>query len=63
MNAPASPTKAQRLRGELALLRARYDHGAVSPETYSVIRGLESELAWLEHRARHETFGEVGGHA
>jgi hypothetical protein len=57
-------TKAQRLRAELAHLRARYDHGAVSPEMYSVIRELESELAWVEHRGRRETslfgFGEVG---
>jgi hypothetical protein len=45
-------TKAQRLRAELAHLRARYDHGVVSPEVYGVIRELESELAWLEHRAR-----------
>jgi hypothetical protein len=48
-------TKSQRLRSELAHLRARYDCGAVAPEIYGVIRGLESELAWLEHRARYET--------
>ncbi len=31
----------QLLRAELAHLRARYDSGVVSPEVYSVIRGLE----------------------
>ena len=35
-------TKSQRLRSELAHLRARYDCGAVAPEIYGVIRGLES---------------------
>jgi len=43
-------TKTQRLRAELEHLRARYDHGAVSPEIYGVIRDLEISLAWTEHR-------------
>ena len=37
------------LRAELAHLRARYDGGAVSPGVYAIIRGLELDLAWLEH--------------
>jgi hypothetical protein len=55
----------KRLRSELAMLRARYDHGAVSPEVYVVIRGIELELAWLEHGAAtrvfiNRPFGDVG---
>jgi hypothetical protein len=41
------------LRSELMVLRARYDDGAVSPAIYSVIRQLETDVAWLERR--HET--------
>jgi hypothetical protein len=40
-----------RLRAELALLVARYDSGAVSPAVYAVIRAIESDIAWLEHRS------------
>jgi hypothetical protein len=40
------------LRRDLALLPARYDCGSVSPATYTVIRRLETELAWLEHRGQ-----------
>ena len=43
--------KVEDLRRELALLRSRYDAGAVPLAVYRVIRGLEVELAWLE-RAR-----------
>jgi len=39
-----------RLRSELAALRARYDTGAVSAVIYAVIRWLETELAWAEHK-------------
>jgi hypothetical protein len=43
-------------RSRLAMLRARYDDGAVSPAIYSVIRQLETEIAWYEHRQ------DPGGH-
>jgi hypothetical protein len=46
MNTP----KTADLRAELALLRARYDSGAVSPAIYRVIREIETALAWAEHR-------------
>jgi hypothetical protein len=36
-------------RSQLAMLRARYDDGAVSPAIYRVIRQLETEIAWYEH--------------
>jgi hypothetical protein len=38
------------LRAELAMLRARYDGGAVPPPIYAVIKALETALAWHEHR-------------
>jgi hypothetical protein len=43
-------TPAARLRSELAALRARYDGGAVSAAVYALIRRLETELAWAEHK-------------
>jgi hypothetical protein len=52
MNAPNRLTKAQRLRSELALLHARYDHGAASPAVYAVIKAIEVKLAWSQHH-RH----------
>jgi len=42
--------QAEKLRGELSILVARYDSGAVSPAVYAVIRAIESDIAWLEHR-------------
>jgi hypothetical protein len=44
--------QAQRTRTELALLRAKYDSGAVSLGIYAVIKNLECEIAWLEHQER-----------
>ena len=38
------------LRSKLAFLRARYDSGAISPAIYSVIRAIETDLAWAEHQ-------------
>jgi hypothetical protein len=43
--APSSDVRAQ-----LALLQARYDTGAVPPSIFSIIRSLEIELSWIEHR-------------
>jgi hypothetical protein len=42
--------RARLLRSELAMLRARYDHGAVPLSTYTVIKQIEIEISWLEHR-------------
>jgi hypothetical protein len=42
-------TKQQRLRAELALLKARYDYGQVSPAVYEVIKQLEVKLSWSQH--------------
>jgi hypothetical protein len=44
--------QAQRARTELALLRARYDGGAISPAVFAVIKNLECEIAWLEYQER-----------
>jgi hypothetical protein len=38
------------LRSQLAALRARYDHGAIPLSVYAVVRALEVEIAWTEHR-------------
>ena len=40
------------IRAQLSQLLARYD-GGVPPAVFSVIRKLETELSWLEHRGRH----------
>jgi hypothetical protein len=42
-------TKQQRLRAELAHLRARYNDGAVSPAVYEIIKKIETTIAWSEH--------------
>ncbi len=44
------PSSTAELRAELAVLRARYDGGAVSPAIYAVIRSIETTIAWAEHR-------------
>jgi len=42
------------LRDQLAALRTRHDSGAVPHATYDVVRELETNIAWLEHRAAME---------
>jgi hypothetical protein len=39
------------LRDERTWLLARYDSGALTPTTFKIIRGLEVEISWAEHRA------------
>jgi hypothetical protein len=48
-DAQAAPASSSDVRTQLAQLRARHDHGAVSPAVFSVIRKLETEIAWAEH--------------
>jgi hypothetical protein len=36
-------------RAMLAMLRARYDHGQVSPGIYAVIRKIECDISWNQH--------------
>ena len=50
-NCPTVKT-AQVIRAELAYLQARYDDGAIPQAVFAVIRELETELGWLEHRGR-----------
>jgi hypothetical protein len=38
------------LRDELEWLRARYNGGQVSAAVVAVIRELETDIAWAEHR-------------
>ncbi len=45
-----SPVEERDLRDRLTLLRARYDHGTAPSAIFAVIRQIEIELAWLEHR-------------
>jgi len=40
----------QDVRAKRALLQARYDHGALSPAVFSIVRSLEVELAWIAHQ-------------
>ena len=42
-------------RGDLPLLRARYDGGAVNPGVYAVIKRIESDIAWTEHKRDRTT--------
>jgi hypothetical protein len=44
------PSHEQALRAALAWVRARHDSGAISPAVFSVMRMIEVELSWLEHR-------------
>jgi hypothetical protein len=43
-------SEVQRVHGELARLRARYDDGAISLAIYAVVKKLEGDIAWAEHR-------------
>jgi hypothetical protein len=49
-NNSAFPSHEQALRAALAWVRARHDSGAVSPAAFSVIRMIETELSWRQHR-------------
>jgi hypothetical protein len=33
-------------------LKARYDGGAVAPAVYTIIKAIEVDLGWIEHRGR-----------
>jgi hypothetical protein len=48
----SNPQTEGTLRAELALLRARYDHAAVSDAVAATIKTLEVDIAWAEHRGR-----------
>ena len=38
------------LRAELLMLKTRYDHYAFSPAVYAVVKNIETEVSWIEHR-------------
>jgi hypothetical protein len=44
-----------RKRTDLALLRARYDSGAVNAAVYAVIKRMECDIAWNEHKRKRTT--------
>jgi hypothetical protein len=33
----------------LAMIRARYDYGAMPPGVYALVRKLETEISWRKH--------------
>jgi hypothetical protein len=43
-------TSTSGLRAERAWLLARYDGGKVSPAIFDVIREIETNIVWAEHR-------------
>jgi hypothetical protein len=45
-------TSTAALRSELEWLRARYDGGKVAPAVFAVIKDIETNIAWIEHRER-----------
>jgi hypothetical protein len=42
----------KRLRAELEWLRSKYDSGAVSDAVFAVVKSIEREIAWAQHRDR-----------
>jgi hypothetical protein len=44
------PDHEQALRDALGWVRARHDSGALSPATFTVLKMIETELAWRQHR-------------
>ena len=40
------------LRAELLMLKSRYDCYAFSPAIYAVVKNIETEVSWIEHKGR-----------
>ena len=38
------------LRAELLMLKTRYDFYAFSPAIYAVVKNIETEVSWIEHK-------------
>ena len=38
------------LRAELLMLKSRYDCYAFSPAIYAVVKNIETEVSWIEHK-------------
>jgi hypothetical protein len=49
-SSPSFPSHEKALRSALEWIRARHDDGALSPGVAAVVRMIEAELAWLQHR-------------
>jgi hypothetical protein len=49
-NNPPFPSHEQALRSALEWVRARHDDGALSPGTFAVLKMIEVEIAWRQHR-------------
>jgi hypothetical protein len=38
------------LRAELLMLKKDFDHYAFSPAIYAVVKNIETEVSWIEHK-------------
>jgi|EndMetStandDraft_9_1072997.scaffolds.fasta_scaffold3802198_1 hypothetical protein len=39
-------------RLDLLMIRAKYDGGGMPPALYSVLKQIETDIAWMQHRER-----------
>jgi hypothetical protein len=46
-------------RAMLAMLRARYDYGQVSPGMYAVIKKIECDISWDQHADEFGRYARV----
>ncbi len=47
---PTTFSSTSRLRLERLMLLARHDSGAITPAIFKVVRDLETDISWAEHR-------------
>jgi hypothetical protein len=38
------------LLAELLMLKTRYDYCAFSPAIYAIVKNIETEVSWIEHK-------------
>jgi hypothetical protein len=43
-------------RAQLDALKARYDSEKVSPAIFAVVKELETQIAWQQHRGGHDEY-------
>jgi hypothetical protein len=46
----AMSTETAMLRAELLMLKTRYDYYAFSAAIYAVVKNIETEVSWIEHK-------------
>jgi hypothetical protein len=47
---PTTARSTAALRDERIWLLARHDSGAITPSIFKIVRSLEVDIAWAEHR-------------